>query len=89
MSSSSVIEHWTKLQQALEDERHRCEVEWCVKQGAIWWHKWQNTGKTLEQARGKEAADKLIEAVKAIGNLSRKPNLPKLDKVTQTSKPKE
>ena len=75
-----MLNEWIRLQQLHEDERHRCEVEWCVKNGAIWWHKWQNTGKTLEQARGKEAADKLIDAVKELGNLSRKPNLTKLDK---------
>jgi hypothetical protein len=69
--SSFGVKHWTKLQQAHEDERHRCEVDWCVKQGAIWWHKWQTVGKTLEQARGKEAADKLIAAVRERGNSER------------------
>jgi hypothetical protein len=65
------LAEWIRLQQLHEEDRHRCEVEWCVSNGAIWWHKWQTTGQPLAKARGPEAAQKLIEAVKAAGNKGR------------------
>lgn len=52
---------------SIAEERHRCEVRWCIRQGAAWFKAWAAGDpprvKSLSQARGEPAARRLVQAV--------------------------